>query len=70
MADGPLTERQLEILCRLARNMTREQIAEDLEITETGVRSHITKIADKLRAPYGARTADLVALARQQGYDV
>lgn len=47
-APDPLTPRELEVLSMLARGMNNQEIAEKLTIAEVTVRSHISRILDKL----------------------
>jgi NarL family two-component system response regulator LiaR len=47
-ATDPLTPRELEVLSMLARGMSNKEIAEELVIAEVTVRSHISRILDKL----------------------
>ena len=47
-APDPLTPRELEVLSMLARGMSNQEIAEELTIAEVTVRSHISRILDKL----------------------
>ena len=47
-APDPLTPRELEVLSMLARGMTNREISEELVIAEVTVRSHISRILDKL----------------------
>ena len=47
-APDPLTPRELEVLSMLARGMGNQEIAEELVIAEVTVRSHISRILDKL----------------------
>jgi NarL family two-component system response regulator LiaR len=57
----PLTPREIEVLQLVARGQTNRQIGAQLAISETTVRTHMTKILSKLRL--GSRTqAALYAL--------
>lgn len=47
-APDPLTPRELEVLSMLARGMSNKEIAEEFVIAEVTVRSHISRILDKL----------------------
>ena len=60
-----LTERELEVLNYLAQGLTRENIAEQMEISINGVKKHITKIYDKLGA---INRADAIHIAVLKGY--
>ena len=60
----PLTERELEILRKMAQGTTNQQIAENLVIAITTVKRHITHIFEKLGV--GNRT-QAVARARRLG---
>lgn len=44
----PLTAREMEVLSMLARGMSTREIAHELVITEDTVRTHISRILDKL----------------------
>jgi NarL family two-component system response regulator LiaR len=44
----PLTAREIELIRRLARGHTNEQIAEELHISEATVRTHVSHILGKL----------------------
>lgn len=46
--DEPLTGRELEVVRLMARGLTNREIAERLVISERTVRTHITRILDKL----------------------
>lgn len=59
----PLSEREVEVLKLLARGATNKEIALDLSIQETTVKSHVSSILGKLAVPsrthaalYAART--------------
>jgi len=62
--DGPLTEREAEIIDRMARGGTYKEIARELELAEVTVKLHAQRIARKL----GARNrAEAIARAMQDG---
>ncbi|HEX2024034.1 MAG TPA: response regulator transcription factor [Acidimicrobiales bacterium] len=44
-----LTEHELEVLRRVAKGLTNEQIATELSISESGVRNHVANILGKLQ---------------------
>jgi DNA-binding NarL/FixJ family response regulator len=44
-----LTDQELEVLRRVARGLTNDQIATDLGISESGVRNHVANILGKLQ---------------------
>jgi NarL family two-component system response regulator LiaR len=44
----PLTQREIELLRRLARGLSNEQIGETLHISEATVRTHVSHILSKL----------------------
>lgn len=45
----PLTERELEVLKRMACGKTNADIAEELAIAETTVRTHVSRVLEKLQ---------------------
>ncbi len=62
--DGTLTEREIEVLARVAEGMRNREIAEALWIAPGTVRKHL----DNIRAKLGAQTRTAaVRLARNQG---
>lgn len=46
---GPLTDREYEVLCEIAKGLHNDQIAERLFISEKTVKNHITSIYRKLQ---------------------
>ena len=63
---GPLSDREREIVARLAGGATDTQIAEQLYLSINTVRSHLERIRDKTGA---RRRTDLVRYAIQAGID-
>jgi len=47
-SEDPLTERELEVLKSIARGMSNQEIALALSISETTVRTHVSRILSKL----------------------
>jgi NarL family two-component system response regulator LiaR len=45
----PLSDREIEILCLLARGLSDNEIAQKASITEGTVRSHVSNLLNKLR---------------------
>jgi len=64
IATEDLTDRELEILNRIAAGQSNKQIANDLKIAEPTVKGHVGKILDKLQA--GDRT-EAVTIALRKG---
>lgn len=62
--EGPLSEREVEIVRLVARGYTNRQIAEELVIAEKTARNHISRILDKLNL---SRRSEAAAWAVQQG---
>jgi DNA-binding NarL/FixJ family response regulator len=58
----PLTEREVEIISRLAQGMTNREVAEDLALAEGTVRNNVSNILSKLHA---ANRVQAINLARQ-----
>jgi NarL family two-component system response regulator LiaR len=44
----PLTQREVDVLHRVAQGLSNQQIADDLSIAEVTVRTHVSHILDKL----------------------
>ncbi|MFZ5823415.1 MAG: response regulator [Bacillota bacterium] len=63
-ADGPLSERELEVLRLVAAGKRSREIADDLFITERTVKAHLTSIFNKLGA---ASRAEAIARAMADG---
>lgn len=63
--DGPLSEREIDIVRLVARGFTNRQIAEELVIAEKTARNHISRILDKLNL---SRRSEAAAWAVQQGF--
>jgi LuxR family transcriptional regulator, maltose regulon positive regulatory protein len=61
---GPLTNRELEVLRRLAAGRSNQRIAHDLVVTLDTVKKHMTHILGKLAA---ANRTEAIARARQLG---
>jgi DNA-binding CsgD family transcriptional regulator len=59
-----LTDREMEILERIAQGLDNAQIAAHLEMAEKTVRNHITHIFDKLGVENRSRA---IVLARERG---
>lgn len=62
--EGPLSEREAEIVRLVARGYTNRQIAEELVIAEKTARNHISRILDKLNL---SRRSEAAAWAVQHG---
>lgn len=62
-AHDPLSDRELDVLTRIARGQSNKQVGDDLGITESTVKNHVKNILAKLSA--GDRTqAVTIALSR------
>jgi NarL family two-component system response regulator LiaR len=61
--DEPLTERELEVLCLVARGLSNQEIAGELVIVEQTVRAHMSSILSKLHLANRTQAA-LYALRR------
>lgn len=48
LSEEPLTQRELEVLRRLAQGRENKDIADDLVISEATVRTHVSNILGKL----------------------
>ena len=59
----PLSEREVEIIDRLAQGMTHRQIAHDLALAEGTVRNYTSSILAKLHA---ANRVEAINAARRQ----
>ncbi len=59
----PLSEREVEVLKLLARGATNKEIALDLSIQETTVKSHVSSILGKLAVPSRTHAALYAARA-------
>jgi NarL family two-component system response regulator LiaR len=47
-SEDPLTEREMEVLTSIARGMSNQEIGNSLSISETTVRTHVSRILSKL----------------------
>ena len=63
-AEPGLSARELEVLALVARGLSTDSIARELFVTPNTVRSHVTRILDKLRA---RNRAHAVAIAFSAG---
>jgi|WetSurMetagenome_2_1015567.scaffolds.fasta_scaffold224584_2 two-component system, NarL family, response regulator LiaR len=63
---GKLTEREVEVLCSLARGLSNEDIAKKLFLSEGTVRNHISSVVDKLGVSDRTQAA---IIAIQHGLD-
>ena len=61
---GPLTARERDILCHLARGLSNAEIADRVFISEKTVRNHVTSIFSKLDVDSRAKA---IVLAREGG---
>ena len=64
LALDTLTQREIEILERIAQGLDNQQIAAQLALSEKTVRNHITRIFDKLQVESRSRA---IVLAREAG---
>ncbi len=58
----PLSEREIDIIGRLAQGMSNREVADDLALAEGTVRNHVSNILSKLHA---ANRVQAINLARQ-----
>ncbi len=64
-AAGSLSERELEVLQKVAEGLSNREIGAELHIAESTVKNHLRNILDKLRLK---NRAHLVAYAYEQGW--
>lgn len=64
-AAGSLSERELEVLQKVAEGLSNREIGAELHIAESTVKNHLRNILDKLRL---RNRAQLVAYAYEQGW--
>ena len=63
--EEPLTEREVEVLKLIARGMSNQEIAKQLVISETTVRTHVSRILGKLHL---ASRTQAALYALKEGY--
>ena len=63
--EEPLTEREVEVLKLIARGMSNQEIAKELVISETTVRTHVSRILGKLHL---ASRTQAALYALKEGY--
>lgn len=63
--DEPITERELDVLKRVARGLSNQEIAEELVISERTVRTHVSNILAKLHL---ANRTQAALYALRQGF--
>lgn len=65
LVEDPLTGREMEVLRLIARGLTNQEIADKLVISETTVRTHVSRILEKLHL---ANRTQAALYALREGY--